>query len=113
VDQARRFGSGLGYFAPRTDAPILPLVLGGAHELFWGRRIVLRVLRPVTARDLLGLASSTALPEPWAPEERADAHRIGEELHRRTVADVAQCHRLAESRPRARKPMRWLTSLFH
>jgi 1-acyl-sn-glycerol-3-phosphate acyltransferase len=113
VDQARPFGTGLGYFALRTGAPMVPLVLGGAHELFWGRRIVLRVLPPVTARSLLGRSPDAALPEPWAPEERAAAHRIVEELHRRTVADVAECHRLAEPRAGARKPLRWLTGLFH
>jgi 1-acyl-sn-glycerol-3-phosphate acyltransferase len=113
VDRARPFGAGLGYFALRTNAPIVPLVVGGGHELFWGRRIVLRALAPVTARDLLGVPPDSALPEPWAPDERTAAHRIVEELHRRTEADVAECHRLAEPRPGARRPMRWLTGLFH
>jgi len=61
---------------------------------------------------VLELGVGGDLPGPWVPEERAAAHRIVEELHRRTVADVAECHRLAEPRPGARKPLRWLTGLF-
>ncbi len=113
VGQARPFGAGLGYFALRTGAPIVPLVLGGTHELCWGRRIVLRTLPPVTARELLGLLPDDELPAPWSPEERGAAHRIVEELHRRTAADVAECHRLVEPPAGARRPMRWLTGLFH
>ena len=113
VEQARPFGTGLGYFALRTGAPIVPLVLGGTHELYWGRQIVLRVSEPLTARGLLGLEPNDPLPEPWTPEERAAAHRIVEELHRRTADDVAACHRLVEPTPGARKPLCWLTNLFH
>ena len=113
VERARPFGTGLGYFALRTGAPIVPLVLGGTDEIYWGRRIVLRVLPPVTARDLLGLAPADPLPEPWTAEERAAAHRIVDALHERTAIDVAEAHGLARPRPGARRPLRWLTRLFH
>lgn len=113
VGQARPFGTGLGYFALRTGAPVVPLVLGGTDELFWGRRIVLRVLPPVTARELLGIASGDPLPEPWSPEERAAAHAIVAKLHERSASDVAECHVLAEPAPGARRPLRRLTGLFH
>ena len=33
---ARPFGLGVAYFAIRTDRPIVPIVLGGTHELFRG-----------------------------------------------------------------------------
>ncbi len=113
VERARPFGTGLGYFALRTGAPIVPLVLGGTDELFWGRRIVLRVLPAVTARELLELAPADPLPAPWTAEERAAAHRVVAALHERAAADVAEVHRLAEPRPGARRPLRRLTGLFH
>ncbi len=111
--QARPFGTGLGYFALRSGAPIVPLILGGTHELFRGRRIVLRVLSPVTARELLGLDPSGTLPEPWSRDERIAAHRVVAELHARAVADVAEVHLAAEPPPGAPRRMRWLTGLFH
>jgi 1-acyl-sn-glycerol-3-phosphate acyltransferase len=112
VGEARSFGTGLGYFALRTGAPIVPLVLGGTEELFWGRRIVLRALAPVTARELLDLPAPQPLPEPWSREERAAAHRIVARLHELTAPDVAEAQRRAAPRPGARKPLRWLTGMF-
>jgi 1-acyl-sn-glycerol-3-phosphate acyltransferase len=100
VGEARAFGAGLGYFALRTDAPIVPLILGGTEELFWGRRIVLRVLPPVGARELLGMAPWDVLPEPWSRGERAAAHRLVASLHELTAPDVA-CSAMP-SRGRAR-----------
>lgn len=116
VERARPFGGGIGYFALRSGAAVVPLVLGGTHELFLGRRIVLRVLPPVTARDLLG-ATATVRGDAWPPapdsiDEREMARAVTAALERSVAADVAACHRLVEPAPGARRPMRWLTHLF-
>ena len=97
VDHARPFGGGIGYFAVRSGAPVVPLVLGGTHELFLGRRIVLRVLPPVTARELAGDAADGS-GEAWPPAadliaERELAHAVTAALERRVATDVADCHR--------------------
>jgi 1-acyl-sn-glycerol-3-phosphate acyltransferase len=117
VDRARPFGGGIGYFAVRSGAPVVPLVLGGTHELFLGRWIVLRALPPVTARELVGEtvgASDRAWPPaPDSVAERELAHAVTAALERRVAADVADCHQLVEPAPGARRPMRWLTHLFH
>ena len=116
VDRARPFGRGIGYFAVRSGAPVVPLVVGGTHELFLGRRIVLRVLPPVTARELAGAADGSGGTWPPAPDsvaERELARAVTAALERRVVADVADCHRRVEPAPGARRPMRWLTNLFH
>ena len=117
VDRARPFGGGIGYFAVRSGAPVVPLVLGGTHELFLGRRIVLRVLPPVSARELVGDSADAAgrawPPAPDSVAERDLAHAVTEALERRVAADVADCHRRVEPAPGARRPMRWLTDLFH
>lgn len=120
VDRARPFGGGIGYFAIRSGAPVVPLVLGGTDELFLGRRIILRALPPVTAESLVvgptsgpGTAGSEAWPPaPDTPAEREAARVVTRALERYVAADVAACHRLVEPRPGARRPLRGLTHLF-
>ena len=113
VDLARPLGAGLGYIALRTGAPIVPLVLGGTHEIYLGRRIVLRVLSPVTGRELAGLGPDDVLPHSNSREEREAAHRVVEALHARTAEAVASTHRAVEPAPGSRKPLRRLTDLLH
>jgi 1-acyl-sn-glycerol-3-phosphate acyltransferase len=63
----RRLGSGVGYFALRSGAPIVAVAIGGNDELFLGRTIVVRVLPPVSARDLCWCG---APPAPGTQDER-------------------------------------------
>jgi 1-acyl-sn-glycerol-3-phosphate acyltransferase len=112
VDTARPLSPGVAYFSLRTGAPIVPLVLGGTHELFLGRRIVLRVLPAVTAMELAGAAPGTPPPAPETPEEKAVAHRATDALHSLTAPAVADTHRSVEPPPGARRPLRWLTHAF-
>jgi len=60
VDELGRFRRGIGYIGLRTGAPILPVALAGTVELYRGRRIVYRILPPVTALELGGLAEAPA-----------------------------------------------------
>jgi 1-acyl-sn-glycerol-3-phosphate acyltransferase len=113
LDEARPLAAGLGYFALRTGAPVVPLVIGGGHELYLRRRIVLRVLPPTDARRLLALAPSDPLPEPWSRAERDAARHIARELHVLTADAVAEVFHATEPPPRAPKHWRWLTGLFH
>lgn len=110
---ARPLGLGLAYFVLRTDRPIVPIVLGGTHELYRGRRFRLEILSPVSARELAGLASDAPLPEPWSRAERAAAHRIVAELHLRTVEPVLAAHRATEPPAGIRRRWRWLTMAWH
>ena len=57
---ARPFGSGLAYFALRTGAPIVPLILGGTEELYRGRRLRLEIMAPVTWQDLADVPGDAA-----------------------------------------------------
>lgn len=113
VDHARPFGGGIGYIAVRTDAPVVPLVLGGAHELYVGRRIVLRVLPPVGWRDIAGLPPGAPRPAAGSPGERDIARQVTTGLHALTIEAVASAHRDAEPPPGTRKPWTGLTRLFH
>ena len=77
--------------------------------------MILRVLAPVTARELLaetGQAGPSWPPEPDSSAEREAAHAVTAALERRVTADVADCHRQAQPRQGAPRRMRWLTHLF-
>jgi 1-acyl-sn-glycerol-3-phosphate acyltransferase len=112
VDQARPLSPGIAYFSLRTGAPIVPLVLGGTHELFLGREIVLRVLPAVSVPELAGLAPGLAVPPPDSAEERDVTHRATKRLHALTAPAVAETHLAVEPKPGARRSMRWLTHAF-
>ena len=112
VDQARPLSPGIAYFSLRTGAPIVPLVLGGTHELFLGRRIVLRVLPPVSVQELAGGSAGSPAPAPDSAEEREMTHRATERLHALTAPAVTETHLAVEPLPGARRPMRWLTHAF-
>ena len=113
VDRARPLSPGIAYFALRTGARIVPLVLGGAHELYLGRAIILHVLEPVTARHLAGLAPDAPLPEPGTNEERELAGVITHRLQALVAGPVAELHARSEPPPGTRKRWRWLTTATH
>ncbi len=110
---ARPLGSGLAYFALRTGAPIVPLVLGGTHELYRRRRFRLEVLVPVSWQELAGVAPGTPPPEPWSSAERRVAHRVTLAFHERTAEAVAAAHLATMPGPGTRKRWRWLTTAWH
>jgi 1-acyl-sn-glycerol-3-phosphate acyltransferase len=110
---ARPLGLGIAYFALRTGAPIVPIVLGGSHELYRGRRFRLHVLPPVTARELAQLPDGAPLPDPWTSAERDAAHRIVAELHARTAEPVAAAHVATQAPAGAKRRWRWLTTAWH
>jgi hypothetical protein len=97
---------------PAGVARPLGVVLGGTHELYRGRRIVLRVLPPVGGRKLAGQHDGDELPA-GSPAEREAAHRVVAALHALTAASVAETHAAAEPEPGTRKRWRWLTGLIH
>ncbi|HEX5825945.1 MAG TPA: lysophospholipid acyltransferase family protein [Candidatus Limnocylindrales bacterium] len=106
----RRLGSGVGYIALRNAVPIVPIAIGGNHELFLGRTIIVRVQPPLAALDLAG---GDAAPPPGSPEERAAVHRLLAGLAGACAEPVAAAHRDAEPPPGTRKRARFLTTLFH
>ena len=110
---ARPLGSGLAYFAIRTDAPIVPIVLGGTHELYRGRRFRVDILTPVTWQALADLPPGTDPPAPWSSGERRIARRVTVALHGQTARAVEMAHVAVEPDPGTRKRWRWLTTAWH
>jgi 1-acyl-sn-glycerol-3-phosphate acyltransferase len=112
VGELRRIGGGLAYVALRNEVPIVPLVLGGNHELYLGRRIVLRVLAPLDPRELAGLARGDPLPEPGSSAERRAAHALTVAFAERVGPSLPEVHARAEPIPGVRKRGSFLTKLF-
>lgn len=110
--QLRRIGGGLAYVALRSGAPIVPLVLGGNEEIYFGRRVILRVLAPLDPLELAGLDAAAPLPEPGSSAERRATRRLTEAFAAAVAADVAETHERAQPAPGARKRGRFLTTLF-
>jgi 1-acyl-sn-glycerol-3-phosphate acyltransferase len=110
--ELRRLGGGMAYVALRNRAPIVPLVLGGNHELYFGRRVILRVLPALDAWALAGLADGEPAPEPGSSAERRAAHSLSAAFAERVAADVADVHQRALPPPGTRKRGRFLTTLF-
>jgi 1-acyl-sn-glycerol-3-phosphate acyltransferase len=110
--EIRRLGGGMAYVALRSGAPIVPLVLGGNGELYFGRRIILRVLPGLDARELAGLVPGDALPDPGSSAERRAARRLTDAFADRVAAHVAVVHALAQPPAGTRKRGRFLTTLF-
>ena len=110
--ELRRIGGGMAYVALRNDVPIVPLVLGGNHELYVGRRIILRVLPAMSARDLAGIPPADPIPNPRSSAERRAAHQLTLAFVERVAAAVLDAHERAEPPPGTRKRGRRLTTMF-
>lgn len=110
----RRLGAGIGYIALRNRAPIVPIVLGGTHELFVGRRIILRVLPSLDPVALAGLDGEGAqVLVPGSSEERDAVHRLLRGLAETVAGPVLRAHEVAEPPPGSRKRgARLLTTAF-
>ncbi len=112
LGEIRRLGGGIGYVGLRNRAPIVPLVLGGNHELYLGRRIILRALPPLDPLRLAGLDPAAPLPPAGSEAERAAVHRLLGALADSVASDVSDVHARAEPPPGTRKRGRCLTTLF-
>jgi hypothetical protein len=97
----------------RTGAPIVPLILGGTHELYLHRRFRLEVLEPVVWQDLAGVPPDARPPDPWSSAERRLARRLTLALQDRTAAAVVAAHRATSPTPGKRKRWLWLTTAWH
>lgn len=112
VGHLRRLGGGLGYMALRNRKPIVPVIFGGNHELYWGRRILMRVLPPLDPEVLAGLEPGAPAPEPGSSAERWAVHRLMAELAERVGPAVLDVHERSEPRAGTRKRGLFLTELF-
>ena len=112
VEASREVAAGLGYVALRTGAPIVPVVIGGNHELYLGRRIAVQVLAPLDPFVLAGMPPDGPAPQPRSREERLAAHRLVVAFREAVAPAVDAAWRSVEPRPGHRKRGLRLTHLF-
>ncbi|HYK95711.1 MAG TPA: 1-acyl-sn-glycerol-3-phosphate acyltransferase [Candidatus Dormibacteraeota bacterium] len=110
--ELRRLGGGMAYIALRNRAPIVPLVLGGNDDIYFGRRVILRVLPALDPCELAGLADGEAPPAPGSSAERRAAHMVTAAFADRVAPGVAEVHLLASPPPGTSRRGRFLTTLF-
>ena len=110
--ELRRLGGGMAYVALRNRAPIVPIVLGGNDEIYFGRRVILRVLPALDPVALAGIRPGDHIPEPGSSAERRATHRLTEAFAARVAADVADIHEQATAGAGTRRRGPSLTNLF-
>jgi 1-acyl-sn-glycerol-3-phosphate acyltransferase len=108
----RRLGGGMGYMALRNRASIVPLILGGNDELYFGRRILMRALPALDPVELAGLPAGDPLPEQGSNEEHEAVHRLTKALREVIAPAVAEVHARSEVPAGTRKRGLFLTKLF-
>jgi 1-acyl-sn-glycerol-3-phosphate acyltransferase len=108
----RRVGGGMAYIALRSRAPIVPIVLGGNDELYFGRRIILRVLPSMDPLELAAIEPGADVPEPGSSAERRAARHLTEAFEERVAEAVADAHLHSVAPAGTRKLGRFLTTLF-
>jgi 1-acyl-sn-glycerol-3-phosphate acyltransferase len=111
-DQLGTFRSGAALIALRTGAPIVPIALAGAHELYLGKRLASRILPPTSARVLLGDALDDHPPEPGSHEELDLAHRLTDRFADILGPAVAAIYPGTVDPPERPRRLRGLTWLF-
>lgn len=110
--ELRRIGGGMAYVALRSRAPIVPLVLGGNDELYFGRSVLLRALPALDPWELGGLDADARAPEPGSPAERRAARRLTQGFEAAVAPAAAGVHARSVPPAGTRKRGRFLTTLF-
>lgn len=94
----RRLSPGVARIAQQAGAPVVPMVFGGTHDLYFRRRITLRILPPIDA--------------PPAHADGRAAERWMVDLLAGVGPAAEEAHRAAESNPPRLTLGRWLHGPF-
>ena len=96
--ELRRLSPSAAHFARHTGAAVVPVVLGGTHELYLRRPIELRILRPIS-------------PPPPSANATVIARYMAE-FRSQAQAAAADAHTRAEGHAPRRKRWSWLTGNY-
>jgi len=110
-DGPGKLRAGSALICLRTGAPIVPVAVCGAEELYRGKRIALRILEPTTPADLLGDAWR-GLPEQGSRAELEMARALTDAVAARIAAAVSELYPATVDPPRMKHRWSWLTRLM-
>ncbi len=103
--------SGAALLCLRTGAPIVPIAVSGAEELYRGKRLRLDILPPTTAAAVLGEDWHTTAT-PGSRDELRAARRLTNALSARLDEVVARSYPTTVDPPSHPRRWRWLTGLL-
>ena len=95
----------------RTNAPIVPIAISGAEELYRGKRLCVDILPTMTAEEVLGHDWHATAPAGSRDELRA-ARRLTEALSARIAEAVAESYPATIDPPHHPHRWRWLNELL-
>jgi hypothetical protein len=110
-DRLATLRAGAALIALRTGAPIVPIALAGADELYLGKRLASRILPPTSARELLSEIWDGGQPEAGSRAELNLARRLTErfvDLLGPAVATIYPGTVDPPGRPRRFRGLTWL-----
>jgi 1-acyl-sn-glycerol-3-phosphate acyltransferase len=110
-DRTSRVRVGSAFLALRTGAPLEPIAVCGAEELYRGKRMALRMMPPTSPEQLLG-DSWTGTPEPGSRDELRLARKLSAVISARIDAAVAELYPNTLGASDGARRWRWLTQLF-
>lgn len=110
-DRPARMRDGAALLALRTGAPIVPVAICGAEELYRGKRITVRILGPKTPAELLG-ATWRSTPPPDSREELRTAHALTKAIAAHLAEAVAEAYPATVDPPDSPRRWKWLTRLM-
>jgi 1-acyl-sn-glycerol-3-phosphate acyltransferase len=110
-DRPGKLRAGSALLCLRTGAPIVPIAVCGADELYRGKRIAVRILEPTTAADLLG-DEWHGLPEQGSRAELETARALTDAVAARIAAAVSELYPSTVDPPQTKRRWGWLTRLL-
>lgn len=112
-DRVHHVRAGVGLLALRlVDVPIVGLGLAGSDDVYRGKRVALRLLPPVTARELVGSDWPPVPPTAGTRDELRLARLVTDRLAERLQASVTELYPRTVDPPERARRWRWLRGLF-
>ena len=109
-DRPAKLRAGSGLLALRTAAPIVPVAICGADELYRGKRMAIRILPATTVGELLGEDGPSV--EPGTRDELRAAHALTQALAARISPAIEELYPGTVDPPTHTRRWRWLTRLL-
>jgi 1-acyl-sn-glycerol-3-phosphate acyltransferase len=95
----------------RTGAPIVPIAIAGADELYRGKRISVRILEPTDPARLLGRRWSGP-PTPGSREELRVAHELTDAISAELTPHIEGLYHSTRDADDVQRRWTWLTRLL-
>jgi len=111
ADKPAKMRLGAALLCLRTGAPIVPVAICGAEQLYRSKRLSVRMLPPTTPEDLLG-DRWQGPPEPGSRAELRVARAMTKAISERIAVAIAEDHPWTLDPPEAKRRWTWLTRLM-